>query len=234
MNYKTIFIAVTILLFAININAQEQKEITLDSFNEVKFEGSAHWVLIPSDMEQVIIESKTEDVFDYIDIDQNGNLLTISTTDKNKNITKLFKSVTIKVYFKSLNSVSLSGIGSVKTTGEITVSELIATLRGTGNMHIYVKCSTFTGNMFGTGSLYLKGSTNKAVINVEGVGNFDGYEFITADTEIKVSGIGGATVHATDRLKATINGVGSIRFKGDPKTKNLKTNGLGNIKRFQD
>lgn len=234
MNYKTIFIAVTILLFAINIYAQGQKEITVDSFNEVKFEGSAQWVLIPSDIEKVIIESKTEDVFDYIDIDQNGNLLTISTTDKNKNITKLFKSVTIKVYFKSLNRVSLSGVGSVKTTGEITTSELIATLRGTGNMHMNIKCSTFTGNMYGTGSLNIEGSTNTAIINVEGVGNFEGYDLITTDTEIKVSGVGGATVHATNELTATINGVGSIRYKGDPKTKNLKTNGLGNIKRFQD
>ena len=187
-----------------------------------------------ADFSKVIIESKTEDVFDYIDIDQNGNLLTISTTDKNKNITKLFKSVTIKVYFKSLNRVSLSGVGSVKTTGEITTSELIATLRGTGNMHMNIKCSTFTGNMYGTGSLNIEGSTNTAIINVEGVGNFEGYDLITTDTEIKVSGVGGATVHATNELTATINGVGSIRYKGDPKTKNLKTNGLGNIKRFQD
>jgi len=234
MNYKTIFITVTILLFAISAFAQEQKEIKVDQFNEVKLEGSAQWVLIPSDEEKVIIESKTEDVFSYIEANQKGNLLIISTTDKNKNITKLFKSVTIKVYFKSIKSVSLSGVGSVTTKNKIIGEELIVTLRGTGSMNMDIECSEFTGNMYGTGSLEISGTTNKAKVNVEGVGAFEGFELITSDMQIKVSGVGGANVNATDNLTATLNGVGSIKYKGDPKTKNLDTNGLGNIKRYQN
>lgn len=57
MNYKIVFLTVAIFLIGYNINAQEQKEISVESFNEVKFEGSAQWVLIPSDEEKVVIES---------------------------------------------------------------------------------------------------------------------------------------------------------------------------------
>lgn len=234
MNYKTVLLAVTILFLAFSIKAQEQKEIKLTSFSEVKFEGSAQWVLIPSDQEKLIIESKSEDVFDYIDVNQSGSLLIISTTDKNKNITKLFKSVTIKVYFKSLKSVSLSGTGSVKCNENFSTSKLTVTLRGSGNMYINVQCTRFTGNMYGTGELNVTGATDKSIVRVEGVGGFDGYEFITSDMDVTVSGVGGAKVNATDRLTATLNGVGSIKYKGDPETKNLNVNGIGTIKKAND
>ncbi len=234
MNNKIAFLAIMMLCFTFSIKAQEQKEITVSSFSEVKFEGSAHWLLIPSNEEKVVIESKSKDIFDKIVVDQSGNILTINTTDKDKNITKLFKSVTIKVYFKSLENVSLSGVGSVKANDIITATSFTATLRGTGSMDIYLKCSEFTGNMFGTGVLTVGGSTNSGVVRVEGVGTFDGYEFVTTDMNITVSGVGGAKVYATDKLIATINGVGSIKYKGDPKTKNMNTNGLGSIKQTKE
>ena len=90
MKIKIAFLAVTTLLFAFSIKAQVQKEITVSSFNEVKFEGSAQWILIPAHEEKVVIESKSKDIFEKIKVVQSGDLLTISTTEKDKSITKLF------------------------------------------------------------------------------------------------------------------------------------------------
>lgn len=230
MNYKTIFFISLALLISTLVRAQEQKEIKVESFSDVKFEGSAQWVLVPSDVQKVIIESENADVFDYIDVDKSGNILTISTTDKNKNITKLFKSVTIKVYFKSINSVYLSGVGSVSANEEIHTEHLLATLKGTGDMSLKIRSTEFTGNMQGTGGMTIKGKTANGLVRVEGVGGFDGYELKCENMNVTVSGVGGANVYATDKLTATLNGVGSIKYKGNPKTKNLNTNGIGNIK----
>ncbi len=234
MRFKVLVITVLFLFFVPFINAQEQKEVDVAPFNQVKFEGSAKWVLIPSATAKVVLESSKEDVFDYINVNNEGNTLVISTTDKNKNITKLFKSATINVYFTSINSVALSGAGSVRCKGPFSADELTATLRGTGNMYLDLNCSKFTGNMNGTGSLDVKGTADKAVVRVEGVGGFSGYNLITKDMDVTVSGVGGAQVHATGRLTATLNGVGSIRYKGDPDSKNFDTNGLGNIKKVKD
>jgi len=234
MNYRNIMLLTLIGLFGSTINAQEQKEIKLDPFSKIEFKGSAQWVLIPSDEEKVVIESTAEDVFNYINIDQSGSLLTINTTDKNKNISKLFKSVTINVYFISIESVSLSGVGSINTKDCIQASSLRATLRGTGNMHINVKCTEFIGNMYGTAALYVKGTADKATVKVEGVGSFNAYELIATDMNITVSGVGGATIFATNKLTATLNGVGSIKYKGNPETKEFNTNGLGRIKKYEE
>ena len=231
MNYKTIFLTVAILISAFVVTAHEQKEIDVQTFNQVKFEGSAQWELISSDEEKVIIESESTDVFDYVNVEQSGDILVISTTEKNKNIGKLFKSVTIKVYFKSISSVSLSGVGSVKTTGNISATELTATLRGTGNMHLNTQCSELIGNMYGTGALNINGTTDNAIVRVEGVGSFEGYELVTTVMDVTVSGVGAAYVFSTNKLTATLNGVGSIKYKGDPEFKNINTNGIGSIKK---
>ena len=234
MNYKTALLTLAAIIIGINCYAQEQKEIKLNTFNEVKFEGSAQWVLIPSDEEKVIIESNNKDMFNYIDVDQKKGVLIISTTDKNKDITKLFRSVTITVYFKSIESVSLSGTGAVNTKGKIVSKKLTATLRGAGSMFIETKCSQFEGKMYGTGELEASGTADECLVRVEGVGVFDGYELISTDIDVTVSGIGGAKVNATSNLTATINGVGSITYKGDPSNKNLETNGIGSIKKFKN
>lgn len=234
MNYKAIILSAVALLANIILQAQAQKEIQLESFNEVKFEGSAQWVLVPSDVEKVVISSEREDVFDYIDIERQGGALVINTTDKNKQITKLFQSVMIKVYFKSIRSVSLSGVGSVTTNGKISADELTATLRGTGNMYLDIQSTEFMGNMYGTGMLNVKGTTDKSWVKVEGVGSFEGYELQAIDMNVTVSGVGGAQVYAAENLNATINGVGSVKYKGDPVNKNLNKNGLGSIKEAKD
>jgi hypothetical protein len=223
-----------IVFLSVQANAQAMKECEVSSFTQVKFEGSANWVLIPSNEEKVVIESKKEDVFPYIDVDVKGGELFINTTDKQKNITKLFKSVTIKVFFKSIKSVTLSGTGSVNTDKRFKAAELTAMLKGSGNMNLDIDCTTFIGKMHGTGELKASGAADKGVVNVDGVGGFNGYDLVTTDMTVTVSGVGGAKVHATNILTATLNGVGSIRFKGDPGDKNFETNGLGSIKPAKD
>lgn len=234
MNYKAIILSTVALLASIILQAQAQKEIQLESFSEVRFEGSAQWVLVPSDEEKVVIKSDNEDVFDYIDIEREGEVLVINTTDKNKQITKLFKSVMIKVYFKSIRSVSLSGVGSVTTNGKISAAALHATLRGTGNMYLEIESEEFIGNMYGTGMLNVKGTADKSIVKVEGVGSFEGYELQTVDMNVTVSGVGGAQVYAKESLTATINGIGSVKYKGDPVSKNLNKNGVGSIRGVDD
>lgn len=214
--------------------SQVTKDIEVKPFSKVKLEGSAQWVLIPSDEERVEIVSKNEDVFDYIKVDQSKKQLRISTTDKNKDITKLFMSVTINVYFKTITSVALSGVGSVKTMDKLTSDKFSADLRGTGNMYLKIDCESFEGYVYGTGVMKANGAGKTSIIRVEGVGGFDGYNFEIMDMDVTVSGVGSAKVFASHKLTATINGVGSIRYKGDPASKNLNTNGIGTIKKVSD
>lgn len=210
--------------------SQEVKEIKVENFDQIKLEGSAQWVIVPSDVEKVIIESKSSDIFNYVEVVNDRNTLIISTNEKAKNITKLFQSVTIKVYVKDISAVLLSGVGSVRMDKRLDTDEFTATLKGTGDMSLDLSASKFEGYVHGTGSIDISGSSEAAIVRVEGVGSYDGYNFETTDCDVTVSGVGDAKVNASSKLTATINGVGSIRYKGDPVKKEFQSNGLGSIK----
>jgi len=234
MNIKILLLSFLTFAFATNIISQETKEIKVPAFSQVKFEGAAHWVLIPSDNERVEIETNNAEIFNYVEIENNGNLLIIYTVDKSKDITKLFRYVTIRVYFKSINNIKLSGVGSVLMKESNSVPEVTATLRGTGSMTLAVDCDDFYSNMFGTGSMEVSGIAKKSLVRVEGVGGFHGSKLKTQDTDVTVSGVGSAMVNASRNLTATINGVGSIRYTGNPGNKNFNSNGLGSIREMNE
>jgi hypothetical protein len=225
--------AIAFLMFVSvsSVFAQYSKECNVDSFNKIKLEGSAQWVLVPSDHEKVEIESDSEEVSDYVEIETSNNRLVVSTTEKTKDISKLFKSVTITIYFKDIDEVAISGVGSLKMTDEYNADEFTAILRGTGDMNLNLRTSSLEANVYGTGNMEVEGRTQSVIIKVEGVGAFDGFDFESSTCTVTVSGVGAAEVYASETLNATINGVGSIRFKGDPETKNFQTNGLGSIKK---
>jgi len=231
MNIKILLLTVITFAFATNIISQETKEVKVPEFSQVKFEGAAHWVLIPSDTEKVEIETNNAEIFNYVEIDNYGDLLIINTVDKSRDITKLFRYVTIRVYFKSINNIKLSGVGSVIMKDSNSAPEITATLKGTGSMTLAIDCNDFYGNMHGTGSMEVSGTAKKSQVRVEGVGGFNGAKLETQDTDVTVSGVGNAQVNASHDLTATINGVGSIRYNGDPKNKNFQSNGLGSIKK---
>jgi len=61
---------------------------------------------------------------------------------------------------------------------------------------------------------------------ISGAGHIDAIDLKTKRCDIKIEGVGGGSVYATESLNATINGVGKIRYKGDPKVyKNIE--GIG-------
>ncbi len=62
----------------------------------------------------------------------------------------------------------------------------------------------------------LSGTVDSQVVTLSGTGNYDGEDLQSASAEVDVDGAGGAVVAVSDRLDATVGGVGSIEYIGDP------------------
>lgn len=224
-----------ILLFSVPsafINAQFKKEMSVDSFSKLKLLGAAKWELVPASEERIVVDATNDEMFDYIEIDNIGNLLVIGITDKNENLGKLFSSMTFYVYYEKLEAVELNGAGSVSTKGKINSTSLSVELSGTGNMFIKTQCENFEADMNGAGKMEIIGETKLSKVSVQGVGTYEARQLRTEVNDVMVSGVGNAYVHAEKSLTAQINGVGKIKFLGSPAEKNFKTNGIGSIKPF--
>lgn len=87
----------------------------------------------------------------------------------------------------------------------------------------------FKLNVEGASKFRASGDTSKLDITLNGAGLVDARELRAERVNVVNNGAGMVTVRASDSLDATVNGVGTIDYYGDPKAVNPKVNGIGRI-----
>jgi hypothetical protein len=87
----------------------------------------------------------------------------------------------------------------------------------------------FKLNVEGASKFRASGDTSKLDITLNGAGLVDARELRADRVNVVNNGAGTVSVHALDSLDATVNGVGTIDYYGDPKAVNPKVNGIGRI-----
>ena len=103
---------------------------------------------------------------------------------------------------------------------------------GASNIHVWnIDSDEFNVNVSGAGSLDLSGNAEDVYIDMSGAGSLDAKNLKTKSVEIDISGAANADVYASERLKATVSGVGNIDFYGDPKDVKSSVSGVGSINR---
>jgi hypothetical protein len=115
----------------------------------------------------------------------------------------------------------------------ITVPQLTAfTMAGAGETRItHMSGPALDVRFGGAGSLKADGSVRNLTLNVGGVGSIDTRELHAESATVNVGGVGSVKVWASARLDASVGGVGSLTYYGDPKTVNTSGGGLGSISR---
>lgn len=114
------------------------------------------------------------------------------------------------VEVKTLEGLQVSGVGQMEGN-DLKSPKLVVSLSGVGNMA-------------------LKGSVEVLELKVTGVGSFQGAELQTKKAVVRNSGVGNAIVNVSDQLDATVSGVGTIEFLGNPSV-NQSVSGIGKIRK---
>ena len=91
--------------------------------------------------------------------------------------------------------------------------------------HLEAECS-------GVGGIELAGIANRADLDCSGVGSIKAGELKAKHVKAEVSGVGGITCYASESIRGDVNGVGSLKYGGTPKDKELKRSGVGDITEF--
>ena len=116
---------------------------------------------------------------------------------------------------------------------KITVPQLTAfTMSGAGNITIANMSGDRLDVRFsGAGNLKADGVVKNLKLEVSGVGSMDTRELHADVADVSVAGVGSVRVWAGTRLDASLGGIGSLTYYGDPKTVNTQGGGLGSISR---
>lgn len=111
-----------------------------------------------------------------------------------------------------------------------SVDSLTAVLDGAGELDLTrVTTDYLSVTMVGAGDFYLSGETKVLSAKVVGAGAINALDLQAKDADIEIDGAGSIDVNASDKLHASLNGMGDIRYAGQPFLTRV-VNGLGSIK----
>ena len=111
-----------------------------------------------------------------------------------------------------LAGLSTNGSGNINTSGSFEGGD------------------QFTLSIAGSGDITIEGgNAGNLKIDISGSGNVKSFGFLVQKADVDIKGSGDASVHVTQDLKVSINGSGSVYYKGNPPVVNSQISGSGKL-----
>jgi hypothetical protein len=160
-----------------------------------------------------------------------GKAQSIVVRGDDKFISKIVTEVVgdeLMVSYREKNSIKISE----ETQVVITVPELLKfKMEGVGPTVINnVSGARFDVTYEGVGSLVVTGKTQTLKLKVQGVGMVDTKGLIAETVDVNLEGVGSVKVYASERLKASVQGIGSLNYYGNPRSISKSVEGIGSMR----
>ncbi len=128
---------------------------------------------------------------------ENGRL-TLDTAKRNEGGKRKFvkHGVTAKISLPSLNAIEAAGVVDGDIQG--------------------IDAESFSADISGVGELTLSGNCGNFDAEVSGVGELDANDLKCRSVKVDVSGVGSASVYASESVDAELAGIGKIEIAGSP------------------
>lgn len=222
-------LAVTI---SVSVFAQEEqnwpsKNYEIGDFSRIKLDGGFKVYLIQGDECMLTVKSSNSDVFDNIKITNYQKVVSIQMDAS----VFQYRRVSLYITFKTLEKLYIEGGVNLKTNGYLDLNDFDVHIEGGANVDLNMKAENV--KVYGEGGFLfeLKGVAETLDVTIKGAGHVSASELKTKDVRFVVAGFGTGNVYATKTLYAKLEGVGKLRYKGNPKVDQY-IDGLGSVKPY--
>lgn len=203
------------------------EDIKVSDFDQINFSTIGDLTITQGDRESLTIEAESN-VMSRITTGVRGGTPYIEMKSGIWNVVPT-KPVRYDLTVKELNSLDLSGVGSVYA-GAIDTDRLDLDMSGAGKVIIRsLTAETLEVDHSGAGKCELAGQVRRQEVHLTGAGEYDAADLESESVEVELSGVGEATVWATEALDIRLSGVGSVSYYGDP-TVTQNVSGIGKVK----
>lgn len=203
MRRSALFVALSFATLAAHAADQVR---TLPPFSAISVQGPISVTLDANAPQSLTVRGDDKFVNGLISEVVNGELR-LRMRDKNFSSTR--GDPRIVVTMPQLRALSVEGAGEIKLN-KIHGERLDVNYRGAGAMDINGTVKTFT-------------------MKAEGVGQVDAKALIANNVDVVFQGVGDVEVYAKDRLDAQVQGMGTLRYYGKPRTVRKSAAGLGKV-----
>jgi hypothetical protein len=198
--------------------------IEVQPFREVRINGNFE-VFLKKDQDQKVVLKIDENLQNDVIIKSERGVLIVDTKER------IRSSNGIKVFigYNELDKIRSGGACSVFTENDLIAEDLVISMSRAGIMELDVIAANLSVTLSGAGMLNLRGSTETLELSMSGAGSFEGERLETRDASVQISGVGGAKVHVSGNLDASVSGIGGIEYMGDPENVIQQVSGIGKI-----
>jgi hypothetical protein len=205
---------------------RESKTYEIGDFSELLLEGAFKVYLIQGEETSLRVEASDPAAFDYLNVTNRNDYLHLHVDREPFD----FSRVSLFITFKTLERLEIEGGIKLKTRGYLNLNDLYVSLEGGAKIELQAKARDITIESEGGVMFELDGIARSLDVKVSGAGHIDAGELECKEVSFKIEGVGTGRVFATEKLYAQINGVGKIRYLGNPEvTENI--DGLGSVDR---
>jgi len=141
--------------------------------------------------------------------------------------------IELTIYFKDLDYIISSGAIALENEDVLQFDSLTLDFSGAGATEMNMNASYVRVISSGAGATELSGITQWLEAEISGIGALDAQDLEATHARIKISGVGGAEITATDRLYVDISGVGGVEYCGNPEVEK-SISGLGGISQCEE
>jgi hypothetical protein len=180
---------------------------TVDTSEGVTIKSIGEVYLTQSETQSVRIEADDNIMSSVSSESQNGILVVGLKNGSYSNTT-----VRIYVSLKNIRFLSIEGAGNIEAVSPITFPSLSCIINGAGN-------------------IILRGQGDDISCILNGAGNFNAKLFTAKNFTAILNGAGNCTATVSEKLDATVNGVGSVTYYGNPSSVKTVIAGIGHITR---
>jgi len=199
------------------------------SFNRVRIGGNFDVTLEKAERSGIRVITD-ENLQEFIVFEVNRESLNIY--QEKKLISK--NKIRIIIEYEHLEELRVTGAAMLQNEGYIEEKELVLRMDGAGMVDIKVRTDFLKVNLSGAGIVKLAGDTDREELNLSGAGSLKAFDLTSKSCKVVVSGLGGAEIYVTEDLDASIEGVGGIKYDGNPANIRTEVNGLGKIRPLEN
>ncbi len=194
------------ILLASFAHADEQNR-SVPAFKAINNKGAFNLVIEVGKAQSVLVRGDDKFVSRVV-TEVVGDELMVSYRDKNS--IKISDNAQVTVTLPELNKFKMEGAG-------LTTINNVAGQR-------------FEVDYEGVGKLNVSGKVQMLRLKVQGVGMVDTKALIAEVADVSVEGVGSVTVYASERLKANVQGIGSLNYYGNPRSVSKSVEGIGSVR----
>ncbi|MES2315981.1 MAG: head GIN domain-containing protein [Pseudomonadota bacterium] len=205
---RTSVLTLALLLTSAFASAAEQTR-PMPAFDAVSTQGAINMVVEVGQTQSLVLRGE-EKIISAIETKVVDGKLIITFPKNKKNSLNVSSETKILIGMPALRAFHVEGAGS-------------AELKNVAGDSIDI-------GFQGAGRLVASGKVKYMKLTAQGVGDVDTKALLTQRADVSFEGIGAVKVHASDRLDAVVQGMGSLNYFGNPKVINKTVEGIGSVK----